>query len=110
MSELIKKLSQSRHVQCRRPEKSTVALKECIDRNYVHIFFTETGTELSMNLFLAECKINQNLNEEIHVVGGVILNYERVKCVADINPITCEGTGYLVPVDIDEYKRITASA
>ena len=50
MDELVARLSAGDHpVEASlRPEKTIKALKECIDRGYVHIKFTETegGTEL----------------------------------------------------------------
>ena len=54
MDELVARLSAGDHpVEASlRPEKTIKALKECIDRGYVHIKFTETegGTELGLKL------------------------------------------------------------
>jgi hypothetical protein len=109
MNQLVKELHRPNPVECIRPEKSIDALKACIDRNYVHIFFKETGTELSVQLYRPECKLDESASgSAVRLVGGVTLNYERVKCVADIDLSTCEGVGYLQLVNTEEYARMTS--
>jgi hypothetical protein len=39
-------------------------------------------------------------------MGSLILNYDKVRCAADIDLATCEGVGYLEPVSDKEYERI----
>ena len=109
LNDLVERLTKEHDVECARPEKNAEALKECIDRDYVHVMFKETGTELGVQLYRAECNLDADYGNEkgkVHLVGGLTLNYDKVKCVADIDVSTCEGSGYLVPVGDEEYKEI----
>ena len=107
MDELVARLSAGDHpVEVSlRPEKTVKALKECIDRGYVHIKFTETkgGTELGLKLDRQASDLSKaDFDKEtgnVYLVGNLILNYVRVQCVADIDLKTLEGEGYLVPLD-----------
>lgn len=109
LNDLVERLTKEHEVECARPEKTAEALKECIDRDYVHVMFKATGTELGIQLYRPECSLNadyENAKGKIKVVGGLTLNYDKVKCVADIDLSTCEGKGYLIPVTDEEYKVI----
>lgn len=107
MDELVARLSAGDHpVEVSlRPEKTVKALKECIDRGYVHIKFTETkgGTELGVKLDREASDLSKaDFDKEtgnVYLVGNLILNYVKVQCVADIDLKTLEGEGYLVPLD-----------
>src|SRR5262247_981734 len=87
-----------------RPEKTVKLFKEAIDRNYAHIKFTKTrgGTELGVRLDRDACDFSQADFEygtgSVHVEGGLTLDYVKVKCIADIDLSTLEGTGHLVKV------------
>ena len=109
LNELVERLTKKHDVECSRPEKTSEALKECIDRSYVHVMFKETGTELGVQLYKPQCELDADYYEasgKIHLVGGLMLNYEKVKCIADIDLATCEGEGYLLPVNDSEYEKI----
>ena len=110
MNELVERLTKEQAVETARPEKTAKALKECIDRDYVHVMFKETGTEVGIQLDRRDCKLEEGNFDEatgsVHLVGGLNLNYDKVRCIADINLDTCEGTGYLEPVDDEEYERM----
>lgn len=103
MSELVQKLAVGSHpVQATlRPKPSVSALKECIDRNYVHIKFTGTrgGTELGVRLDPEACDLNggdfATGEGRIKLVGGLTLDYVKVRCVADIDLQTFLGEGHL---------------
>src|SRR5436853_2690240 len=88
-----------------RPERTAALLKEAIDRNYVHIKFTDTkgGTELGVRLDLPNCDFSQaDFNSgtgTVHVEGGLTLDYVKVRCVADLDLTTLAGKGHLVKVD-----------
>ena len=88
-----------------RPEKTVQALQECINRGYVHIKFTDTkgGTELGVRLDNDLSNLSQadfeKQNGIIHLVGGLTLNYVKVRCVADIDLNTLTGQGHLEPVE-----------
>ena len=108
MNDLVERLSRENfEVEATRPEKTAAALKECIDRNYVHIMFKKTQTELGIKLDKKNCDFSGCDFEkgvgDIHLEGGVTLNYETVKVVVDISLQTLEGKGKLIPVGQDEY-------
>ena len=88
-----------------RPEKTLKVFKEAIDRNYVHIKFTATrgGTELGVALDRAASDFSgadfETGTGSIHIEGGLTLDYVRVRCIADIDLNTLEGSGHLVKVE-----------
>jgi hypothetical protein len=103
MNELVQRLSQGEHpVEASlKPQKTATALKESIDRGYVHIKFIQTkgGTDLGVRLdpfasSWSEADFTQSKGK-VHLVGDLTLNYERVRCMADIDLETLEGTGHL---------------
>lgn len=107
MNELVQRLSQGEHpVEVSlRPQKAAAALKESIDRGYVHIKFTQTmgGTDLGIRLDpevsnWSEADFTQSAGK-VHLVGDLTLNYVKVRCVADIDLETLEGKGHLVSDD-----------
>ena len=107
MDELVARLSAGDHAveASLRPEKTIKELKECIDRGYVHIKFTETegGTELGLKLDRQVSDLSKaDFDTEtgnVHLVGNLTLNYVKAQCVADIDLKTLEGKGYLVPLE-----------
>ncbi|HHP7244067.1 MAG TPA: MbtH domain protein [Elainellaceae cyanobacterium] len=106
MNELVQRLSEGNHpVEVSlRPEKTADALKERIDLGHVHIKFTNTrgGTELGIRLNRTACDLSQadfeNQRGRVRLVGELILNYVKVRCVADIDLATLEGQGHLEPI------------
>ena len=88
-----------------RPEKTVKLFKEAIDRGYVHIKFTKTkgGTELGVRLDRDFCNLSgadfENGRGSVRLEGGLTLDYVKVKCVADLDLATLEGTGRLVKVE-----------
>ena len=114
MNELVERLTKEQPVETARPEKTAKALKECIDRDYVHVMFKNTGTEVGIQLDRRDCKFDEGNFEEakgaVHLVGGLILNYDKVRCIADIDLTTCEGTGRLEPVSDEEYDELMGRA
>jgi len=111
MNDLVQRLSvKERSVEASRIDRSAEQLKESIDRNYVHILFTETGTELGVKLEKGKCNFDgadfQRASGTAHFEGGLTLNYVKVRVVADINLSNFVGKGHLVPVTDDEYKKM----
>jgi uncharacterized protein YbdZ (MbtH family) len=104
---LVKRLSQRSHPVAAglHPEKSVQALKEGIDRGYVHIKFTGTkgGTELGIRLDTGACDFSRadfdNQTGTVHLEGGLILDYVKVRCIADIDLTTLVGQGHLEIVE-----------
>ena len=109
LNELVVRLMKEQKVEASRPKKTAEDLKKCIDRDYVHIMFP-TGTELSFQLYRPDCNFSKADFDEskgsVHLEGGLTLNYNKVRCVADINLENCEGNGFLKPVSDEEYRVI----
>lgn len=93
-----------------RPEKTVKLFKEAVDRDYVHIRFTETlgGTELGFRLDRRASDFSaanfESATGTVHVEGNLTLDYVRVKCVADIDLSTLEGKGRLVKAEAKEFS------
>jgi uncharacterized protein YbdZ (MbtH family) len=104
---LVQRLAQGSHPLAAgsRPEKSVQALKEEIDRGYVHIKFTATkgGTELGVRLDTGACDFSradfETQTGTVHLEGGLTLDYVKVRCIADIDLTTLAGQGHLAIVE-----------
>lgn len=107
MSEVIKNLSRGEHpVKISiRPESTPGILKNCIDKGYVHIKFTQTkgGTDLYIPLDLPACDLGYGDFEKgtgtIKLVGQLTLDYVPVRCHAEIDLSTMAGQGRLEPIN-----------
>ena len=103
MNELVKRLSEGSHPAelVLRPEKTPEALKACLERRYVHVKFTATngGTELGMRIDDSTVELARAAIEgavgTIHLAGDLVLDYVPVRCVADIDLATWQGTAHL---------------
>jgi hypothetical protein len=103
MSELVQKLAKGDHrVIFRKIQDDGVQeLKECIDRDYVHIKFTETkgGTELGFPLDRDRSDLSgadwDKKSGKIHLEGELTLDYVKVRLVADVDLSNLEGQGHL---------------
>jgi uncharacterized protein YbdZ (MbtH family) len=88
-----------------RPEKTVKLLKEAIDRNYVHVKFTNTngGTELGIKLDRDACDFERADFESgqgtVHLEGTLTLDYEKTQCIADLDLTTLRGNGHLIKLD-----------
>ena len=102
INELVQRLSEGKHeVVIGHRDEPYEEIKQRIDDGYIHIKFTQTkgGTELGINVDLN----NTNLKElDFHKQGGMLhiegttnLNYNMVRCIADIDLATKKGEGYL---------------
>ena len=114
LNELVVRLTKEQVVECARPERTADALKECIDRDYVHVMFKNTGTELGVQLDRRFCKFEdadfKNAKGSVYLVGGLTLNYDKVRCIAQIDLSTCEGEGHLEPVSDEDYTVMMAQS
>jgi hypothetical protein len=101
MDELIQKLSQGSHPVVASRSSSASELKKAIDRKFVLIKFTDTqgGTELGMRLEDDGTDLQKADFETpagvAHLVGSLVLNYVSVRCIADVDLATLQGTGHL---------------
>ena len=106
MNDLVRKLCQGDHpVEVSlRPNKTLEALKEWIDRKFVHIRFTDTkgGTELGFALDPESTEIGQadfdKASGSVRLVGSLTLDYVKVRCIANIQLETLSGLGHLEPI------------
>jgi hypothetical protein len=111
MNELVERLSRNDHpVEVNRPDKTPASLKSRIDLGYIHVLFSDTGTEIGIQLDKKKCDLTkanfEKASGKVHLEGCITLNYDKVRCIADINLKDLKGTGHLQPVDEAEYASI----
>jgi len=89
-------------------ERTVKRFKKAIDSNYVHIRFAQTkgGTELGFCLdqrasdfSAADFEMEKGT---AHLEGDLTLDHVKVKCIADIDLKTLQGTGRLVKIESRE--------
>lgn len=109
ISELVRRLSEGEHpVTAGGPNPSAKKLGEEVGREYVHIKFTATkgGTDLGVRLDKAASKTDgadfENAEGSVHLEGTLKLNYVPVRCIADIDLASLEGTGHLEILETSE--------
>jgi hypothetical protein len=103
MSDLVTQLANGRHPieVSLRPNRTVAALKECLDRGYVHVKFTGTrgGTELGVPVDRERSRLNEaDLDAgsgSLTIVGRLSLDFVPVTCVATIDVATLTGAGHL---------------
>lgn len=105
MNELVQRLSEEQKIEASlRPEATAAALRESIDRGYVHVRFpgTRGGTELGIRLDDSSCDLTTGDFEagtgSVHLVGDLVLDYVKVRFHGDVDLATLEGRGRLEPV------------
>jgi hypothetical protein len=104
MDDLVQRLARGDHpVTVGGPTPSLEEFKKRIeDIGYAFIKFTDTrgGTDLGIKVDKSTTDISQADFEQrigvAHIEGALILNYVKVRCIADINLETLNGTGHLV--------------
>jgi len=104
MNELVQRLSEGDHpVVVGGPQPSLQEFQKRVEEmGYVFIKFTDTrgGTDLGVRVD----KSATNLSEAdfaqgtgiAHVEGTLTLNYVKVRCIADVDLATLQGTGHLM--------------
>ncbi|HLF24974.1 MAG TPA: MbtH domain protein [Anaerolineae bacterium] len=101
MDELVRRLSQGDHPIVVERYTSAEELKQAIDRGYVLVKFTDTqgGTELGVRLDQASTNLSgadfSASTGAVHLVGNLMLNYVKVRSVADVALATLAGQGHL---------------
>ena len=84
-----------------RPERTAAALRDGINRGYVHIRFPETrgGTELGVRLDRDACDLSHadfaNGTGTARLAGTLTLDFVKVRCVAEVDLSTLAGRGHL---------------
>ena len=88
------------------PKPSLEEFKKRVeDMGYVFIKFTATrgGTDLGVRVDKSATDLSQAFFDQhtgvAHVEGLLTLNYVKVRCIADINLETLNGTGRLVALE-----------
>ena len=82
--------------------------KAAVDREYVHVKFTETqgGTELGFRLDKEHTDLSagdfENGTGKVKVAGKLNLDGVDVRCEAEIDLSSLDGTGHLVILEADE--------
>src|SRR5579863_196056 len=115
MNELVMKLTkEQRLIVSLRPEPTRQALKDAVDRGWIHLKFTETrgGTELGIPIDrersdLSGADLEQGTGT-MRIVGELTLDYVRVRMVAKVDVPSYEGTGHLEV--LGEAEPATAAA
>ncbi len=102
MNELVERLTKKQPIEAAlRASEGISVLKEQIDRGYVHLRFPNTkgGTELGVRLETDQCDLAKGDFEKkqgrVKLVGKLTLNYENVRCHAEIDLATSKGEGRL---------------
>jgi hypothetical protein len=104
MDELVYRLTEGSHpVTVGGPKPSLEEFRQRIEEmGYVFIKFTATrgGTDLGVRVDKNGTDLSQAYFEQrtgiAHVEGTLTLNHVRVRCIADIDLETLNGTGHLV--------------
>ncbi len=106
INELVQRLSEGKHeVVIGHRDESYEEIKQRIEDGYIHIKFTQTmgGTELGINVDLNNTNLKElDFNKRaglLHIEGTTNLNYNAVRCIADIDLATRKGEGCLQVVE-----------
>ena len=107
MDDLVQRLSEGDHpVTVGGPKPSLEEFKKRVeDMGYVFIKFTATrgGTDLGVRVDKTATDLSQAFFDQrtgiAHVEGTLTLNYVKVRCVADIDLETLDGTGHLIALE-----------
>jgi len=102
INELVERLSKGKHeVVIGHRDEPYDEIKQRIEDGFIHIKFTQTkgGTELGINVDLNNTNVKELDFEQkkglLHIEGTTNLNYNEVRCIADIDLATKKGKGYL---------------
>jgi len=106
MDELTRQLTSGTHpVTVGGPQPSLEDFQRRVEEiGYVFIKFTDTrgGTDLGVRLDRKACTIDAAAFNEgrgsVHLEGTLILNDDPVRCIADIDLATLNGSGHLASV------------
>ena len=104
MSELVEFLAQGKHPIELSRYQGAKELKECIERSYVLVKFTDTrgGTELGVRLDMSRCDLSKadfdSASGSVRLVGHLNLDFVDIECTADIEVTSLIGTGQVVTV------------
>jgi len=113
INELVQRLSEGKHeVVIGHRDEPYAEIKQRIEDGYIHIKFTQTkgGTELGINVDLDNTNVKDldfsKGEGTLHIEGTTNLNYNAVRCIADIDLATRKGEGCLQVIE-DELQNST---
>lgn len=103
MNDLVSRLATGKHpVELEKQAQSMEEINNrLVELKYIFVKFTDTrgGTELGINVDEQHtCIKNADFTRgigHIHIEGTCILNYHTIRCIADVDLATREGSGYL---------------
>lgn len=106
---LVERLCKGEHpfVLCLRPEPSARRFREAIEQGYLRVNFTDTnpGTELGIRLDRDACELGggdfESGSGRVRAVGGLTLDYVKLRCEIDIDLTTLTGSGRLARVEAE---------
>jgi hypothetical protein len=108
MNDLVARLCNEQSVEVRlRPQRTTTAFREQIDRGIVHLRFLETcgGTELSVHIDPQGSDLDKADFEKgtgsVKLIGDLTLNYVKVRCLAEIHLESLSGNGRLKIIETE---------
>ena len=106
INELVQRLSTGKHeVMLEDRNDSYEDIKRRIESGFVHIKFTKTkgtGTELGINVDDIKSADFDKKTGNVHIEGTTTLNYNPVRCVADVDLTTRIGEGCLKVIEESE--------
>ncbi len=102
LSPTVRFLSKGIHpVSLIKVHKTPENVKEALIRNHIHITFTDTQGETTLSLPLDPQSTHFDLTKfdqpqkKLILAGNLILDFVKVRCTAEIDPVSLEGTGSL---------------
>ena len=110
INKLVQRLSTGKHeVMLEDRNDSYEDIKRRIESGFVHIKFTKTkgtGTELAINVDHSKTDIKSadfdKKEGRVHIEGTTTLNYNPVRCIADVDLATRIGEGCLEVIEESE--------
>jgi hypothetical protein len=102
MSELVEFLCHGSHPVELSRYKTADEVRECIDRGYILVRFTDTRgtTELGVRLDGAQCELDKadfaSGAGQVRLGGHLNLDFVDIECVVDIELASLTGTGRVV--------------
>ena len=99
MSALVEKLSQGEHPVSLVRYKDIAGFKEALARGFVLVKFTQTqgGTEIGVSLEETPSGVDLE-NKSVSLRGSLTLDYQPVRCIANVDLETLTGYGCLETV------------
>ena len=108
MDELVERLSRGNQpIQFEVRTEGLEEVKERIEDGFVFITFPQTkgGTELGINLETKQTDLSKadfsKGTGSLHLSGICELNYQKIRCIADIDLSSRQGEGVVIPIDAD---------